>query len=235
MRVKICGITQAEQAVAIAQLGATALGFICVPASPRYLSPTAIEQILAALQQTLPAAQARSLDCVGVFANASAAEIAATVAAAPLTAAQLHGDEPPALLRELRQQLPHLQLIKALRIRTATDLDQAALYAPLVDSLLLDAYHPQMLGGTGKALDWPALATFRPACPWLLAGGLTPENIAVALSQLSPDGIDLSSGVETSPGIKDLQRVRQLFEQLRPWLRGEAGAAAAAPEAIASP
>lgn len=224
MRVKICGITQAEQAIAIAQLGATALGFMCVPASPRYLSPAAVGQILAAIRQAAPAAQARSLELVGIFANASVAEITATLAAAPLTTVQLHGDEPPALLRELRQRLPHLQLIKALRIRTPTDLDQAAAYVPLVDSLLLDAYHPQLLGGTGKALDWPTLAAFRPACPWLLAGGLTPENVAVALSQLSPDGIDLSSGVESSPGVKDLERVGQLFQQLRPWLQHQPAA-----------
>jgi phosphoribosylanthranilate isomerase len=84
-----------------------------------------------------------------------------------------------------------------------------------VDALLLDAYHPHLLGGTGKTLDWETLQQFRPSCPWLLAGGLTPENVIDALSLLQPSGIDLSSGVERSPGDKDLGKVARLFENVR--------------------
>jgi phosphoribosylanthranilate isomerase len=83
-----------------------------------------------------------------------------------------------------------------------------------VDTLLLDAYHPQLLGGTGKTLNWETLQNFCPSIPWFLAGGLTPENVLDALSQLQPSGIDLSSGVERAPGDKDLDKVAQLFEQL---------------------
>jgi phosphoribosylanthranilate isomerase len=83
-----------------------------------------------------------------------------------------------------------------------------------VDALLLDAYHPQQLGGTGLTLDWRSLQTFSPPCPWLLAGGLRPDNLRPALATLSPQGIDLSSGVEVRPGVKDLALVRQLFEQI---------------------
>jgi phosphoribosylanthranilate isomerase len=91
----------------------------------------------------------------------------------------------------------------------------------VVDTLLLDAYHPGQLGGTGQPLDWAALQQFSPLCPWFLAGGLTPDNILDALKQVNPTGIDLSSGVERSPGDKDLTKVARLFEQLQQlsWLK----------------
>lgn len=210
LRVKICGITQPEQGCAIAQLGATALGFICVTQSPRYITPPQIREIVEALPQ-----EGTSVDRIGVFVNASLDEIAATVAIAGLTGVQLHGGETPDFCTQLRQALPQVELIKALRIRATADLAQAQGYQDQVDALLLDAYHPHQFGGTGQTLDWQALQAFRPRCSWLLAGGLTPENIGVALRQLAPNGIDLSSGVERSPGDKDLDRVTQLFEQLR--------------------
>ncbi|MBD0336186.1 MAG: phosphoribosylanthranilate isomerase [Cyanobacteria bacterium Co-bin13] len=214
MRVKICGITQADQAVAIAHLGATALGFICVPASPRYIIPERIGDIGERLKDTIQ----RPLETVGVFADADFKTLETTVKTGQLSSIQLHGNESPEQCRQLRQQLPGIAIIKALRIRVAEDLAQAAHFEPEVDGLLLDAYHPQLLGGTGKTLDWASLQSFRPACAWLLAGGLTPDNVVNALTQLSPDGIDLSSGVEISPGIKDLDQVEQLFERLQPWL-----------------
>jgi phosphoribosylanthranilate isomerase len=206
MRIKICGITQPDQGKAIASLGATTLGFICVPASPRYVSA---KQIRAVVEQ-LP----EKIERIGVFANSSAEEICQTVAVAGLTGVQLHGDESPAFCHQLRS-LPNIEIIKALRVRSSEALAQAEIYTSWVDTLLLDAYHPQMLGGTGKTLDWTTLCQFQPECSWLLAGGLTPENILDALNQLQPNGIDLSSGVERAPGDKDLDKVAQLFEQLR--------------------
>ncbi|MEQ8957763.1 MAG: phosphoribosylanthranilate isomerase [Coleofasciculus sp. C2-GNP5-27] len=206
MRVKICGITKPDQGQAIAHQGATALGFICVSASPRYVTPTQIRSIIDSL--TI------SVDTIGVFANASVAEIGATVAQARLNAIQLHGDESPEFCTQLRQGLPEMEVIKALRVKTPDDLQVADRYVNCVDTLLLDAYHPQMLGGTGKTLNWDTLAEFHPPLPWFLAGGLTPENIGKALTRLHPDGIDLSSGVERSPGDKDLDKVALLFEQI---------------------
>jgi phosphoribosylanthranilate isomerase len=97
----------------------------------------------------------------------------------------------------------------------AEDLQSAMGYVNHVDRLLLDAYHPKQLGGTGKTLDWQAIQQFRPGCPWLLAGGLTPDNIQAALQIVQPDGIDLSSGVERCPGDKDLTKVAQLFKALQ--------------------
>ena len=206
MRVKICGITKPDQGQAIAQLGATALGFICVQASPRYVTPVQIRAVVESLRV--------SVDRIGVFADAAIEEINQIVADAGLSAAQLHGSESPDFCQQLRQYLPGVEIIKALRVRTPECLHQATIYTNCVDTLLLDAYHPQLLGGTGKTLDWGTLQQFRPSCPWFLAGGLTPDNILDALSRLQPSGIDLSSGVERSPGNKDLDKVALLFERL---------------------
>ncbi len=207
MRVKICGITQAQQGQAIAQLGATALGFICVERSPRYLNPQQIEKII----QVLPT----PIDRIGVFAKASLTEIEAVLTVAQLTGIQLHGDETPQFCAQVKQLWPHLEIIKAFRVKTVASLVNIPEYIEAIDTLLLDAYHPQQLGGTGKTLNWDILATFRPDRPWFLAGGLNPNNILQALDILAPDGIDLSSGVERSPGDKDMAKVSQLFKQLK--------------------
>lgn len=212
LRVKICGITRPEQGRAIVHLGATALGFICVQASPRYVSPADIAAIVAAL----PHADGVPLsDRIGVFVNASLEAIEHTVAIGQLTGVQLHGNESPEFCDRLRQAMPEIEIIKALRIHTADALTQASTYATWVDTLLLDAYDPNLFGGTGKTLDWTLLQHFQPECPWFLAGGLTPDNILNALSQTQPHGIDLSSGVEHAPGDKNLQAVAQLFNQLK--------------------
>jgi phosphoribosylanthranilate isomerase len=207
MRVKICGITKPAQGQAIAQLGATALGFICVQASPRYVTPGQIRAIVEALLV--------EVDRIGVFADATIEDITQIVAEAGLSAVQLHGSESPEFCQRLRESLPEVEILKALRVKTPACLGHSNTYVSCVDTLLLDAYHPQMLGGTGKTLDWVTLRQFRPDCPWLLAGGLTPDNILEALSGLQPNGVDLSSGVERSPGDKDLDKVAQLFEKVR--------------------
>ncbi len=207
MRVKICGITRPDQGKAIASLGANALGFICVPASPRYVTAMQIQAVRELLSD--------NVERIGVFANSPIAEINRIVADAGLTGVQLHGDESPDFCAQLRQVLPDVEIIKALRVKNAQALKQLDIYTSYVDTFLLDAYDPQQLGGTGKTLDWQTLQAFNPKCSWLLAGGLTPFNILDALSQVKPNGIDLSSGVERSPGDKDLSKVSQLFEQLK--------------------
>lgn len=207
MRVKICGITSLEQGSAIAQLGANALGFICVKKSPRYLSPENIARITC----HLPPQVSR----VGVFANTDTTEIISLVQQTHLTAVQLHGEETPEECNKLHSQLPNnIEVIKAIRVKSAESLQQTETYAPYVDTFLLDAYDPQQLGGTGKAFNWELLQNFNPPRPWFLAGGLTPNNIQEALAIATPNGIDLSSGVENSPGNKDLNLVQQLFQLL---------------------
>ncbi|PAX52421.1 phosphoribosylanthranilate isomerase [Brunnivagina elsteri] len=206
MRIKICGIKTLEQAQAIATYGATALGFICVQNSPRYISSEQIKLIVDGLPE--------NIDKIGVFANESVEKIVLISQISGLTGVQLHDKESPEFCQELRQELTKIEIIKALRIRNLDDLENAVIYTNYVDTLLLDAYHPQQLGGTGQTLDWNLLQNFNPGCPWFLAGGLTPNNIIDALSQLKPNGIDLSSGVEIAPGNKDLDKVARLFARL---------------------
>ena len=207
MRIKICGITKPEQGKAIAELGATTLGFICVERSPRYITPKAI----AIITEHIPA----NVERIGVFANASQQEIATIVSESNLTGVQLHGDESPQFCQKLSKILPsEIELIKALRIKNLDSLTNAQIYYDVVDTILLDAYHTHLLGGTGTTLNWKDLTNFQPPLPWLLAGGLTPDNILEALERVHPQGIDLSSGVERSPGDKDLDKVAKLFQQL---------------------
>jgi phosphoribosylanthranilate isomerase len=206
MRIKICGLTKIEQARRIAISGATDLGFICVPSSPRYLTLPQLGAIIADLDGLV--------NTVGVFADVSVAEIDRIVTQTNLDTIQLHGMESVAFCEQLRRALPDKEIIKAWRVRSTQDLELVRAYSQVVDSLLLDAYHPQALGGTGQTLDWGQLQGFQPSIPWLLAGGLTPDNICTALSQVDPDGIDLSSGVEISPGNKNLDLVDRLFLEL---------------------
>ncbi|MDJ0701808.1 MAG: phosphoribosylanthranilate isomerase [Leptolyngbyaceae cyanobacterium MO_188.B28] len=213
MRVKICGITRPDQGRAIAQLGATALGFICVPQSPRYVSPQQIRSVVEQLSNLGPGVE--KIDRIGVFVNADPKIIEETVAIARLSGVQLHGDESLEYCQDLRQRITTVEIIKAFRVKNAADLGGISAYLKGVDAFLLDAYHPDQLGGTGQTLDWRSLQTFQPGLPWFLAGGLNPNNIQTALSQISPDGVDLSSGVEKSPGDKDLEKVSLLFERLR--------------------
>ena len=207
MRVKICGITNLEQAQAIASLGARALGFICVPSSPRYVEAAQIKEIVKGL--------GKEITKIGVFVNTNPETIKTLVEETGLTGVQLHGEESPKFCQQLKELLTSIELIKAIRVKNVQSLLESKIYFDCVDTLLLDAYHPQIYGGTGKILNWEELTKFNPPLPWLLAGGLKPDNIISALEQLSPDGIDLSSGVERSPGNKDLDKVAQLFEQLQ--------------------
>lgn len=228
-QLKICGLTRVDQALTITRLGATAIGFICVPSSPRWLEPDRIAVISRALIQAADQAADQGasqgddrprlppIDRVGVFANADLATIAATVAIGQLTIVQLHGDESPEFVAEVRSRLPDCAIWRALRVKSPETLDQAKAYVGLVEVILLDAYRPGVLGGTGATLDWQDLRDWRSPLAWYLAGGLTPENIGQAIDQLGdnqPTGFDLSSGVERSPGDKDLDRVASLIQVL---------------------
>ncbi|MEM0981516.1 MAG: phosphoribosylanthranilate isomerase [Cyanobacteria bacterium P01_H01_bin.58] len=212
--IKICGLMQPTQAVEIAALGASAIGFICVPASPRYVAPQQIQLI----SDTFMAAGWADVERVGVFADAASSDIHAAVTIGRLTTLQLHGKESPETCAQLRQAYPTLKIIKAFRIRATADLASTAAYEASVDALLLDAYHPQLLGGTGQTLDWESLQAFKPTKPWYLAGGLKPENVQDALRKLTPDGIDVSSGVEVAPGDKSVAKVKELLAAVRSML-----------------
>ena len=137
MRVKICGITKPDQGRAIVHMGATALGFICVRQSPRYVSPEQIRAVVDALPTTTAIGQ--RLNCIGVFADATLSTICQTAAIAALSGIQLHGRETPEFCVQLRQNLPSIEIIKTIRVRDPTVLSQAAIYADCANTLLLDA------------------------------------------------------------------------------------------------
>jgi phosphoribosylanthranilate isomerase len=199
MFVKICGITTAEDACAAVECGASAVGFVFWPASPRYLEPDRARAIIA----TLPS----SVAAVGVFVNQPASYVNAVADLAKLAAVQLHGDETPAFAAEMTRPV-----IKAVSVDG--DAPEVAEWPERV-MLLADAKDPVRRGGTGIRADWLAAAAVARGRRLLLAGGLTPENVAEAIAQVRPFGIDVSSGVEVRPGVKDRGRLEALFDAMR--------------------
>ena len=202
---KICGLRHPVQAAAVAALGVEAIGVIAVPASPRYLAADRRQELFAAATTSAPG-------CLGVLVVADPAdvELGQLAAGRGHQVLQLHGEESPSRCRQLRSQLG-VAIWKALRIRSRQDLERAQAYGEVVDALLLDAWVPDQLGGTGHSLPLDWLSDFQPPLPWWLAGGIRPESVADLLEHLQPEGLDVSSGVESSPGVKDLDRVAQLL------------------------
>lgn len=203
VQVKICGLTDPHQARACARLGADAIGLIFYPPSPRHVARALARRITAAL----PAGTA----AVGVFVDASFQEIMDTVRRCRLTAVQLHGHETPRLAANLRKT--GLRVIKSLFSDRPPGFGQAADYE--VDALLVECGRGPLPGGNAAAWDWSSAAPLAARLPLVLAGGLSPENIAGALAAARPHAVDVSSGVELRPGVKDLPRVRVLLETVR--------------------
>ncbi|WP_376098010.1 phosphoribosylanthranilate isomerase [Roseomonas sp. CCTCC AB2023176] len=208
--VKICGITTAEGLGAAVAAGADMIGLVFFPPSPRHQAPDAA----AALAARAPAPSAGGPLRVGLFVDPTDDEIAAVLAALPLHILQLHGSEPPERLAALRTRFG-LPLMKAIGIAVPADLDAVDAYAPVADHLLLDAKPPPDAtrpGGNAGSFDWSLPATRPIPRPWLLAGGLTPDNVAEALRISGAPGVDVSSGVERSRGVKDPALVQRFVE-----------------------
>jgi phosphoribosylanthranilate isomerase len=209
-KVKICGLTNLPDAQAAAEAGADMLGFIFYPPSPRFVEPAHAAAIIASLQP-----MALPVRTVGLFVNAPLRAIQEALRLCHLDLVQLHGGEPPHLLETLQPQA-----FKALR---PTSLDEAAAEAewyadlgpPDGPQLLLDAYHPQLHGGTGQVGDWAIAAALAPRYRILLAGGLTPDNVRHAVRQVRPWGVDVSSGVEAAPGQKDRDKMRRFVAEAK--------------------
>lgn len=221
-RVKICGVTRPDDALAAVESGADAIGLNFYEKSPR---STNVEQAA----EVARAVNGGAL-LVGVFVNASAERIAEVVAAVPLGAIQLHGDEPPAFVAELPEGVPVIRAMRmmddgfspALRHLVEAEAKNRPLAAVLADAPPAES-GPEAYGGTGRRADWPRFAAERPKLgdtPAILAGGLTPENVAEAVAAARPDGVDTASGVEVSPGLKDAALVRRFVEAARAALGG---------------
>ncbi|OHB52541.1 MAG: hypothetical protein A2Y12_08945 [Planctomycetes bacterium GWF2_42_9] len=209
-KVKICGITNVEDAVEAVQLGADLLGFNFYPKSPRYIEPKNAEKII----KKLPA----YVDVVGLFINENTDYVRKVSSELMLNWVQLHGDESPGFCASL-DNIP-AKVIKAIRIKDGKDIEYARNFA--TDALLLDAFHPQLYGGTGERFDWkllPQLTGHRFGRTFL-AGGITPENIAEAIGQ-GFYGIDICSGIESSPGKKDHTKMASLFNKIKTLISGK--------------
>ena len=200
--IKICGITREDDALFCAECGADFLGFIFVPASPRYIEPEKAGAIAARLRESGHAPK-----FVGVFRDASTDYIRAISDVAGLDVVQLHG-------RETEDDISALGIpaIKTLHVGETLPDTHAA---PTAAWLLFDTYDERRSGGTGRRFDWALLATYERSKPFFLSGGLNPENVVAAISLVRPDAIDVASGVEASPGVKDHAKVACLFERVR--------------------
>ncbi len=199
-RVKICGITTLEDALHATACGADALGFVFYAGSPRCVDPDRARGIIAELPPLITT--------VGLFVNEDPAKIREIVEYCGLTVVQLHGDETPD-----QCNLPPFRVVKALRLEPDAELSTFSGYP--VSALLLDASVPGQFGGTGQRCDWDTAARVAERHRVILAGGLTPDNVAQAVCRVRPYGVDVSSGVERQPGQKDPEKVARFIRQAK--------------------
>ena len=199
--VKICGITRLEDAFAAVRAGAHAIGLVFYPPSPRYVTPAAAAAILRRLPPFITT--------VGLFVDAAAAEVQATIAQAPVQLLQFHGAETPEYCRQFAR--PYM---KAVRMGPGVDLLQYARDYHDAKALLLDAYVEGLHGGSGIAFDWSRVPEGLPV-PVILSGGLTADNVAEAVRRVRPCAVDVSSGVESAKGVKDAARIAAFIAGVR--------------------
>jgi phosphoribosylanthranilate isomerase len=198
VRIKICGITNLEDALLAAELGAHALGFIFYAKSPRSVAPEAAREIIRQLPPLVLS--------VGLFVNEEAATVRDLAARVGLDWVQCHGQEPPEYCRSLGRRV-----LKAFRIKDDSSLQELADYRGAVQAFLLDTYKKGQVGGTGEVFDWDLARQAQAYGPIVLAGGLTAANVAQAIVAAQPQAIDVASGVEAAPGKKDPEKLRGFF------------------------
>jgi phosphoribosylanthranilate isomerase len=203
-RVKICGLTNSEDARHAIASGADALGFVLYKGSPRYLAPEQARRLIAELPPFVTS--------VGLFVNEEPASIREMIRYCGFDTVQLHGDEPPDAC-----SYPPCRVIKALRLGAGVNDETFAAYP--VSALLLDACVAGEYGGTGQRCDWPTAARIAARHRLILAGGLTPDNVAEAVRRVRPYAVDVSSGVEKEPGVKDPEKVASFIRMAREALR----------------
>jgi phosphoribosylanthranilate isomerase len=199
-RVKICGLTRVEDALAAARLGADAIGLVFYPQSPRNVDMEQAQAIVAALPPFLTV--------VGLFVDEAEARIEEVLGQVRIDLLQFHGEESPEFCTSFGKPF-----IKAIRMRPGTDLIHAAGVYRKASGLLLDADDPRAKGGTGTCFDWAMIAPDRPL-PVILAGGLRPENVGAALRRVRPYAVDVSSGVEAAKGVKDIQKMAAFVKEV---------------------
>lgn len=200
--IKICGIKTPNILSVAASAGARFAGLVFVQLSPRYIHPEAA--------RLLCRASPTGLKNVGLFVNPDDENLLRICEQVPIDMIQLHGTESPARVQEIKSRTG-LPIIKSFSISNTDDLNSVTSYIPIIDWILFDAKAPQdsnIAGGNGVSFDWTILRDKKFDKPWMLSGGLTPENVSEALSILSPDAVDVSSGVEITRGVKDVQKIK---------------------------
>ena len=209
--VKICGITSIEQAVQVAELGTNAIGIISVDESPRYISPEKKKEIFKSLKDLYP-----NIERVSVVKDIPIDSIIKSFLGEPNeTIIQLHGDEDIDYCQKLKQRIPNIGLWKAFRIKNKKDLDQIKPYENFIDAILLDSWNKETYGGSGKRIKQKYLEDLSFSKPWWIAGGVSTEWIGEILKNIKPNGIDISSSIEISPGIKDLEKTKQIIKKIK--------------------
>jgi phosphoribosylanthranilate isomerase len=201
-KIKICGIKTVRDALAAMDAGADMIGFNFYPKSPRYVDPGTCRDIMAVMRKY------GQITYVGVFVNASAAEILATKNTCALTLVQLHGDETAEMLTALNGKA--FKAFRGVPVNIEERFIREGAPALLIDASVKGAY-----GGTGISADWNNAAELAKQYPILLAGGLTPENVAEAIQRVQPWGVDVASGVESAPGVKDVNKIRTFIKAVR--------------------
>ena len=202
----MCGTTNLDDAVAAVQAGVDGLGFIFVPKSPRNVEPEKVRAITGMLPPFV--------HFVGVFVDRPIADIIELADMCSLTHIQLHGKEDPDYCRQLRRQC-NCALIKAFRVGPESVAADFTPYDDVVKGYLLDTYKKGIAGGTGESFDWGIIDNLFLQRPIILAGGLTPDNVQEAIETIHPYAIDINSGVEKEPGVKDHKKLRDLIKQVR--------------------
>ncbi len=209
--VKICGLTSEEQALQIAKFGAHAIGIISVEESPRYIPAEIKKKIFKTIERLYP-----NIERVSVVQNCPIDLIIKNFLGNPSeTIIQLHGDEDIDYCKKIREKIPNIGLWKAFRIKTEKDIDKIKPFEDFVDAILLDSWNKETYGGSGKKIKYTYLKNLQFSKPWWLAGGISIDWIDEILKDIKPDGLDISSSIEISPGLKDIKKTEELFKFLK--------------------
>ena len=209
--IKICGLTKTSQARSIAELKINAIGVIGVKNSPRFVPEEECMKIFNEIEKV-----SSSIEKVLVIANAKLEEVKCiNNRSTPPSVIQLHGNESVDYCRELKNEFPRIKIWKAFRLKAINDLENISQYEKNIDAILIDAWDDKSLGGTGNRVPIELLLNKTFKAPWILAGGISAEIIPEIFSKLRPDGIDASSRLEISPGIKDIKKVASLVREIR--------------------
>ena len=207
--IKICGITSVDQALQIAKLGVDAIGVISVKDSPRYVSSKIKEDIFRSLKKNFPLIKrvsvVKNLPLELICINSSNFE----------NVIQLHGDEDLSYCKRLRSKLPQIEIWKAFRIKNREEIKKIEFFSDFIDAVLLDSWNEKTYGGSGVRIKLKYLKELKFSKPWLLAGGISIDWLKQILTDIKPNGIDISSSIESAPGVKDLNKTKILLDVVK--------------------